>query len=107
MERKVVTGGLPIGWNVQMSIKERIWADKYIEFGDLLESDGDTEYGAKLDPKDNSTVWFSKSKRVVKTLKDWDRAFTIYFNIYLQRPHNWKHLPHLVTYWSEMKKVGR
>ena len=44
--------------------------------------------GAKLDLRDATTVWFQKSKRVVKTIKEWDRAFNAFFNIYLQQQHH-------------------
>ncbi len=106
MERKVISGGLPLGWNVQQAIKERIWSDRYVEFSELLEAEGEVEYGAKLDPTDSTTVWFSKYKRVIRSIKEWDRAFNVYFNVYLQYAPHLHHLPHLVTYSTEIKKMA-
>ncbi len=104
-ERKIVSGGMPLGWNVADEIKQAIWDDVYIDFADLLDNEG-TVKKALSDADPNMLQNQSKPKRQIRTIRDWDKAFSTYLNLYVRKPGNLRHLPHLITYANDLKTMA-
>ncbi len=104
-ERKIVSGGMPLGWNVSEEIKEAIWADDFVDFVDLLDKEGTTR--PKATPENDPNLLPNpKFKKQIRTIRDWDRAFSTYMNLYLRKPGNLRHLPHLITYSNDLKNMA-
>ena len=105
-ERKIVSGGMPLGWNVEESIKEAIWNDDFVDFSDLIDKEGTSKPKATPESDPNSLPNPSKYKRQIRTIRDWDKAFSTYMNLYLRKPGNIRHLPHLITYSNDLKTMA-
>ena len=109
MERRVHSAGLPLGFAVDVKIKETIWMNRFVEFQDLLAAQGESEFqvvheALELDP--NLGVILKKTKKQIKSLKHWEKAFMVYVAIYTQRPDLKAHLPQLFSYWWEVKAMA-
>ncbi len=104
-ERKIVSGGMPLGWNVDDGIKEDIWFDRFVDFADLLEKEG-TAKKVHNEHDGQGVVHPPRVKKQIRTVRDWDRAFNTYLNLYVRKPGNLKHLPHLITYANDMKNMA-
>ena len=105
-EIKIVSGGLPLGWALDQSIKDKIMNDQYIDLSDLLEQGNQQHYAVSIDPDTGSGFIFTKNKKAIKTIKEWDRAFATYMSVYLQKPGNVCHWAHLITYSNEIKSIA-
>ncbi len=103
---KIVSGGLQMGWALEDSVKEKIWNDQYIDLGELLEQGGQTNYAVSVDPESGSAFIFTKYKRAIKNIKEWDKAFATFVSVYLQKTDNIKHWAHLITYVNEIKSMA-
>ena len=80
--RKVISGGMPIGWAVDREIKERIWADLYVDFAELVQGE-DRSRTVTVDSDMGTTVSVQKQAKEIRTITEWDHAFSIYMNIYM------------------------
>ncbi len=105
-ERKIISGGMPIGWAVDRDIKERIWADLYVDFSELVQREDRSRRTVTVDSDLGTTVSVQKQAKEIKTIKEWDHAFAIYMNIYMELEANEKNIPHLVTYGQELKAMA-
>ena len=104
--RHVISGGLPLGWTVSYDIKQKIWNDEFVEFCDLLNDNSKIKKTVTIDCKSGTTIDAQKRKREITCIRDWDKAFATFLNIYIQKPENLKHLYHLVTYGQEIKSMA-
>ncbi len=105
-ERKIISGGMPIGWAVDRDIKERIWADLYVDFSELVQREDRSRRTVTVDSDSGTTVSVQKQAKEIKTIKEWDHAFAIYMNIYMELESNERNIPHLVTYGQELKAMA-
>ncbi len=105
-EVKIVSGGLPLGWALDDTIKQKIQSDQYEEFRDLLDQSGSNNYIVSVDPETGSSFLFIKKKTLVRNIKELEKAFSIYMSVYLQNPNNICHLPHLISYGNEIKAMA-
>ncbi len=105
-ERRIVSGGLPLGWAIDDNIRIKIQQNQFVEFGELLDQSGSNNYSVSVDPESGASFLFVKQKKLVKNIREWDKAFSIYMSIYLQEPSNIQHLPHLISYGNEIKALA-
>ena len=105
-ERKVISGGMPLGWNVAPELKDAIWNDAFIEFGDLIAKEASEQQTVTVDSEKGTSVCVKRKRQAVTSIRDWDLAFTTYTNVYLMKPGNFKHTIHLTTYGQEIKNMA-
>ena len=105
-DRKVLSAGLPLGFAIVQKLKEQIWAGKFVDLGDLLVSEDDVDLHVSIDPSAGSSFIVRKSKKHIKTIADWDKAFSIFMAVYTQKPSFVQDLPDLLTYTAEVKNVA-
>ncbi len=105
-EKRKRDGRMPVGWAVPLEIKEKIWKEEFVEFGDLLDDNVSSKQTITVDCESGTTVERQRKKREITCIRDWDRAYATYLNIYVQRPEHLKHLFHLVTYGQTIKNMA-
>ena len=105
-EIKIVSGGLPLGWSLDQATKDKIMNDQYIDLSDLLEQGNQQNYAVSIDPESGAAFIFTKNKKAIRNIKEWDRAFATYMSVYLQKPDNLRHWAHLITYSNEIKSMA-
>ena len=105
-EIKIVSGGLPLGWALEQATKDKIMNDQYIDLSDLLEQGNQQHYAVSIDPESGASFIFTKNKKAIRNIKEWDKAFATYMSVYLQKPDNIRHWAHLITYSNEIKSMA-
>ena len=99
-------GRMPVGWAVSLDIKEKIWKEDFVEFADLLDENSNAKQTIVVDCESGTTVDRQKKRKEISCIRDWDRAFATYLNIYTQKPEHLKHLFNLVTYGQTIKNMA-
>lgn len=76
---------LPLDYAVSDALRARIWAREYIDFGDLLHPLRQSQMAIsvrKVDDGKSELCLVSQSKKLPKTIGDWQSAFAIYVSVY-------------------------
>ncbi len=102
--RQVVTAGLPLGSTVDPKIKAKIWANQYVEFEDILFGDTRSKYTLKTDTEGEFRI--VQFDRKITTIGQWSQAFDVFVSVYIQKASFVSHLPELLTYGREIKKMA-
>ena len=74
---------LPLGSNVNSIIKNKIWANEFVELGTLLSSN-DKSQAKQLIVENNKLAFVDNSKHI-KTIDQWVPAFTVFITIYCEK----------------------
>ena len=101
-ERKVFSAGLPLGFAIDLKLKEEVWTHKFVEFADLLAAEGESDFQVAqetLDLDPNLGIVVKKSKKQLRTLQEWEKAFMVFVAVYTQKPDLKSDLAHLFSYW--------
>ena len=102
--RRVVTAGLPLGTTVDIRIKQKIWSEQWVDFEDLLLTDSRSKYSLKHATDDGFQI--VKYDRKISSISQWSQAFDVFVAVYIQHPQLVKHLPELLTYGREVKRLA-
>ncbi len=108
-ERKVFSAGLPLGFAIDLKLKEEVWTNKFVEFSELLAAEGEAEFQVAQDTLDIDPqlgIIVKKSKKILRTLQEWEKAFMVFVAVYTQKPDLKADLAHLFSYWWEIKSMA-
>ena len=101
-----LTSGIPLGAHIPKRIKEKIWANEYIDLSALLPTNVDNDlWSVTFAP---NTVTLQNQQNVPKpksilSFYEWNEAFRIYMAIYIQIfPED---APHMLKYMSTIKNI--
>ena len=75
---------LPLGVMVPDSIKNKIWANEYIDFGSLLPVSHHTTKALPI-VVENSQLALQDKPKQIKTIDEWVSAFSVFMAIYTQK----------------------
>ena len=99
-----LTSGIPLGAHIPKRIKEKIWANEYINLSALLPKNVDNDLWSVIFAP--NTVTLQNQQNVPKTkyilsFYEWNEAFRIFMVIYIQKfPED---APHMLKYMSTIK----
>ncbi len=108
-ERKVFSAGLPLGFAIDLKLKEEVWTNKFVEFTDLLAAEGESDFQVAqetLELDQQLGIVVKKSKKQIKTLQEWEKAFMVFVAVYTQKPDLKGDLANLFSYWWEIKSMA-
>ena len=108
-ERKVFSAGLPLGFAIDLKLKEEVWTHKFVEFSELLAAEGESDFQVAhetLDLDPNLGIVVKKSKKQLRTLQEWEKAFMVFVAVYTQKPDLKSDLANLFSYWWEIKSMA-
>jgi len=101
-----LTSGIPLGAHIPKRIKEKNWANEYIDLSALLPKNVDNDlWSVTFAP---STVTLQNQQNVPKTKSilsfyEWNEAFRIFMAIYIQKfPED---APHMLKYMSTIRNI--
>ena len=99
-----LSGGIPLGAHITHKVREKIWADEFIDLGTLL-PDQETMDPWSVTISPHSMVMTSKQNKSKAPLSfyEWNEAFMIFMDIYLEKyPHEAKNM---LKYMSIIKDL--
>ena len=74
---------IPLDYAVDDPVKETIWANHYVEFGDLLHPTCQADLAMGF--KGQTMVGIPIGKKLPRTIDEWQSAFAIYASVYTQK----------------------
>ena len=98
MKIAIMSAGLPLGFAIDQKLNEQICDGKFVDLGDLLVSEDESDLHVSIDPQSGSSFIVRKAKKSIKNISDWDKAFSIFVAIYMQKPSFIQDLLDLLTY---------
>lgn len=73
----------PLGLHVDTNVKSKIWTNQYIDLSLLLSRRASQTYNIQM--QNNQLTMVPKQKTFALNMDQWNRAFTIYMSIYVER----------------------
>ena len=73
---------------VPQKLKDKIWANEYIDLSVLLDPDAEPEYQLSFTPSTQGTAGVDmvpKNKKTIYNMAQWDQAFTTYVAVYTEK----------------------
>jgi hypothetical protein len=98
-----IEDGIPLGANIPIRVKQKIWGNQFIEFRSLLPHYTETSVSIQLEQNSLSFRNVDSSKTYI-SIEQWTSAFMIFMNIYLEKFPN--EAPHLLKYCSIIRQLA-
>ena len=84
-----------VGDMVSESLRDKIWDDVMVDFVELLSLDEQRQCPFEKFPNSQNKM---ESRRVIKDIGLWNRAFNTFSTVYLSKPSNRKYKKDIATY---------
>ena len=108
----LTASSLPIHAHVPQKLKNKIWADEFIELGSLLKTAHNRrpDYSLSIQPATGEGEPMfsvaSKAHTELKSFPQWNRAFEIFMSVYLSKPSKVDQAPNLLKYVQTVRNLS-
>ena len=104
--KPVFSSGLPIGTSVKDTLKQKIWAHKFVDLYDILYPSQSTSYTLGiLDHSNQPHLNLTPNKKRTLSEREWSQAFDIFLAVYIQKYPN--EITDLLSYSQHIKDLMR
>ena len=107
----LAASSLPIHSHVSEKIKNKIWAEEFVDFSTLLKTyNHRPDYSLTIQPgKGEGEPMVSvapKAHTELKSFQQWNRAFEIFMSIYISKPSKVDQAPNLLKYMQTVRNLS-
>ncbi len=110
IHRQVISGGVTLGYGVDLKLKCLIWQNAFVDLSELLYPEKTAGHYYVTDPKSGEKV-LAREKRYIRHIGDWNRAFLHFmavYNLHPFKPDDLKLIEanDMITYMHEINVIA-